>query len=184
MPTAAKGSMMSQQDIESELSYAYLHAVASAAGVACQQMARAHDNLGVDAELTLRREFTDAPLTEISIQIQLKATILPPRFNKGQASYSLKKIRDYDQLRLHRGNMPRLLVVLFLPEDPEAWLTASPEQLLMKTAAYWVSLVGAPDSDNSTGQTIYLPESNLLSPPGLVALFMRVARREVLTYVA
>ena len=36
---------------------------------------------------------------------------------------------------------------------------------------------------NSSGQTIYLPESQPLSPGGLVDLFRRVARREELRYV-
>lgn len=42
---------MTPQDIEASLSYAYLHAVASHTGVACQEANRAHDNLGIDASL-------------------------------------------------------------------------------------------------------------------------------------
>jgi len=41
------------------------------------------------------------------------------------------------------------------------------EQLLMKKSAYWVYLGGAPQSSKATGQTIYLPKSNLLTVDSL-----------------
>ena len=48
--------------------------------------------------------------------------------------------------------------------------------------AYWVSLLDAPPSTNTSGQTIYLPESQPLSPAGLHDLFRRVAHQERLRY--
>ena len=42
---------LSSQNIESELSYAYLHAVASHAGASCSVGSRHEDNTGVDARL-------------------------------------------------------------------------------------------------------------------------------------
>ncbi len=44
-------SLLSVQNIESELSYAYLHAVAAQAGVSCTQGSRHEDNHGIDARL-------------------------------------------------------------------------------------------------------------------------------------
>lgn len=43
---------LSPRNIESELSYAYLHAVAASAGVDCGIATRHEDNAGVDARLT------------------------------------------------------------------------------------------------------------------------------------
>ena len=43
---------LSANNIEAELSYAYLHAVASKAGVGCKLGSRHDDNAGIDAELT------------------------------------------------------------------------------------------------------------------------------------
>jgi hypothetical protein len=48
--------------------------------------------------------------------------------------------------------------------------------------SYWVSLLDAPPSTNTSGQTIYLPESQPLSPAGLHDLFRRVAHQERLRY--
>lgn len=175
---------MHDKDIEAELSYAYLHAVAAHAGVACQVATRARDNLGIDATLSLVRDFGEgAVLSEISLNVQLKATVVPPARKDRRLSYFLEDIAHYDRLRAESAYPARILVVLFLPPGHAEWLECSPERLALYRAAYWVSLRGAPATANSSGQTIYLPESQPLSPGGLVDLFRRVARREELRYV-
>ncbi|MEZ4449133.1 MAG: DUF4365 domain-containing protein [Nannocystaceae bacterium] len=175
---------MHPNDIEAELSYAYLHAVAAHAGVACQVATRAHDNLGVDATLSLVRDFGEgAVLSDISLHVQLKATVVPPARKDRRLSYFLDDVGHYDRLRAESAYPARLLAVLFLPPDHAQWLECSPERLALYRAAYWVSLRGAPATDNRSGQTIYLPESQPLSPAGLLDLFGRVARREELRYV-
>jgi Domain of unknown function (DUF4365) len=177
--------MMTPGDIEAELSYAYLHAVAARAGVACQQATRTHDNLGIDACLSISKTFAGTRLTDVSINMQLKATTKPPSERKrweGRLSYFLGDVDEYDRLRADTSVPLRFLAVLFLPEDPSQWLTHSPEQLALCRCAYWVNLVGAPTSTNDTGQTVYLPASQPLSPIGLLTLFDHVARREVPRY--
>lgn len=176
---------MTPQDIEAGLSYAYLHAVASRAGVACQESVRTVDNAGIDASLHLVRDFgSQALLSEITLHIQLKATINKPAISDKGLSYHLRSLDEYDRLRRPSATPQRLLGVLFLPADESDWLVSSPEALLLRHCAYWVSLLGAPASQNDRGQTVYLPESNRLSPEGLIDLFRRVARREELRYAA
>ncbi|MBX6372869.1 MAG: DUF4365 domain-containing protein, partial [Acetobacteraceae bacterium] len=65
-----------EQNVEAELSYAYLHAVASAANMGCKLGSRHDDNNGIDAELTAWGPFQSksAYLQEVDIKIQLKAT--------------------------------------------------------------------------------------------------------------
>lgn len=175
--------MMTPQDIEAQLSYAYLHAVASHAGIACQEANRAHDNQGIDATLSLRKDFGPGALWgQITLHLQLKATIRPPSRNGGRLSYFLDDVAQYDRLRTPSNLPPRLLAVLFLPPEHPQWLTHSAEQLVLCRCAYWVSLVGAPASTNTTGQTVYLPEAQALSPPGLLDLFARISRQEELRY--
>ena len=175
--------MMALPDIEAQLSYAYLHAVASHAGIACQEARRSLDNAGVDATLHLIKNFgPTAKLTEISLHIQLKATVTPPSRKNGGLSYFLRETEHYDRLRSDSSLPPRLLAVLFLPPNHLEWLTHSPDQLVLARAAYWVSLLDAPTTENRSGQTIYLPESQPLSPVGLHDLFRRVAHQERLRY--
>lgn len=174
---------MTPQDIEAQLSYAYLHAVASHAGIACQEANRAHDNQGIDATLSLRKDFgPEALLTDVSLHLQLKATTKVPARARQRLSYFLDGIDEYDRLRAASSMPSRILGVLFLPPEHARWLTHSPEQLTLCRCAYWVSLRGAPASHNDSGQTVYLPEAQLVSPAGLLTLFERIARQEDLIY--
>ena len=174
---------MTPQNIEAELSYAYLHAVAARAGIACDAARRAHDNLGIDAMLSVVDDFgPKAVMTEVTLHIQLKATSKKTALKSGRRSYFLKEVDEYERLRANTVYPTRFLAVLFLPEDADDWLKVTDEQLIAKRAAYWVSLVGAPPSRNKTGQTVYLPESQLLCPDELRRLFKRVAHQEKLLY--
>jgi hypothetical protein len=70
---------LSKNDIESELSDAYLHAVASKAGVNCSLTGRHLDNRSIDAQLTSWGPFTsDALLHEVDLKVQLKSTTRQP----------------------------------------------------------------------------------------------------------
>jgi len=64
-------------DRESELSYAYLHAVVSAVGGSCDVAPRIDDNNGIDAKVSIWPE-NQSGLTEIDLKVQLKATRKPP----------------------------------------------------------------------------------------------------------
>lgn len=162
---------LSSNDIEAELSYAYLHAVAARAGVGCKIGSRHDDNAGVDAELTAWGPFQDGGyLTEIDIKIQLKATITAPTtLYPGHYGYSLSGVKRYDALR-ELTSTPRLLVVLFLPADAADWLTLDEEGLILRRCAWWMSLRGAPQATSQTRQTLYLPTAQRFDPEGLQRL--------------
>jgi len=83
--------MLTDQNIEAELSYAYLHAVASKAGFSCEYRNRHLDGAGVDATITEdgRQLAGDSVLTSFSVDVQLKATYLNrscPFYAQGVAS--------------------------------------------------------------------------------------------------
>jgi hypothetical protein len=177
--------MLTSQNIEAELSYAYLHAVASKAGFSCEYRNRHLDGAGVDATLTEdgRKLAEDSVLTSFAVDVQLKATHQDLPEQNGRLSYVLT-VPHYDKLRLEEVATPRLLVLLRLPPDPEEWLRISEEGLVAKRCAYWVSLRGAPTSPNRESQTVYRSRANLLSPQGLIGLMAHFSRLEVLRCVA
>lgn len=173
---------MTENDVEAELSYAYVHAIAAKAGVACQCTTRTADNMGIDASLHIVKDFGEgATLTELSINLQLKATVAKPSLRDGRLSYSLD-LASYNKLRQTTIYPRRFLVVLFLPAERNDWLVHSQDHLVVRRCAYWVSLTGADASSNTSSQTIYLPESQLFSPDALLTLLGRVAREEELRY--
>ncbi|MGP0151180.1 DUF4365 domain-containing protein [Pseudomonas oryzihabitans] len=174
---------LSMANRESELSYAYLHAIAAHAGVNCKIGNRHDDNSGVDAELSAWGDFPGGgPLTEVDIKVQLKATIKAPTETADHFSYFLSGLSQYDDLRSETFATPRILAVLFLPRDEESWVVHSPEQLTLKKCAYWVSLRGAQASTNSSGETIYLPKSQAFNSIGLMNLISRISRRDIPNY--
>ena len=177
--------MLSEQNIEAELSYAYLHAVASKAGFACEYTTRHMDSVAVDAIVREEGRFlsTDSVLGSFEAHLQLKATYQRLKEIEGRWSFSLP-IHQYNRLRESRVQNSRILVVLQLPPNPEEWLRHSEESLVARQCAYWVSLRGAPASTNDTEQTVYIPRSQLLSPDNLNDLMTRFSRREVIPYAS
>jgi len=173
---------MTQQEIEAELSYAYRHAVAARAGIACQPATRSFDNVGVDVELMAAGDFGPDLPREVFFHVQLKATIERPAVRADKLAYFLRGTEAYDRLRADAVTVPRVLVVLFLPSEPGEWLRQTEQQLALRRCAYWVSLRGAPETSNTGGQTIYLPRSQVLSPRGLLDLAGRMVRGEVPRY--
>lgn len=174
---------LSTQNIESELSYAYLHAVASSVGVCVTDANRHQDNAGIDATLTGWGPFPAGSfLKEVDLKVQLKATVAPLVLRNKHYSYELQGINRYHDLRSESLATPRILVVLFLPSDPSQWLELTPEFLLMRKCAYWVSLRGAGDTTNSASVTVYLPSHQTFHPQGLQSLLSRLSSRDIPRY--
>jgi hypothetical protein len=175
--------LLGENDIKSELSYAYLHAVASRAGCECQMSQRHSDGMGVDARLNVREQFGPPStfLSRFTLEVQLKATSQPLPLVAGHYSFVLKK-EHYDKLREPGAESALILVVLVLPEDPAEWLICTPEALTLKRCAHWVSLLDAPATSSTASQTVYLPQANLFSVEGLRALLQRISQRERIIY--
>jgi len=173
--------MLTEQNIESELSYAYLHAIASRGGIICECTGRHSDEAGVDALLRVKGCLSqDSKLTQFGVDVQLKATRQTPIEQNGRYSYSLKA-KNYDELRSTHTGAPQLLIVLFLPADAESWLVHTEECLEARRCAYWLSLRGASETDQDS-RTVYIPRANQLSVPALRALMTRFSMLEVLHY--
>jgi hypothetical protein len=174
---------ISLNDTEAELSYAYLHAVASTAGFTCSLPTRLEDNLGIDVTLRTGTKLDpESIFYDFSVDIQLKATIKKLKTQQDRIEYSFRGIPQYNKLRSKNNSNQRILILLMLPENKEEWLSISNKQLILKNAAYWVSLYGAFESENSTRQTIYFPTSNLLTVKNLKDLMIKISKGEKINY--
>ena len=176
---------LSSLNIESELSYAYLHAVASHAGIACSVGSRHEDNNGIDATLTAWGPFSNGGyLTEVTIKVQLKATTTEPADDGENLSYFLRGVNRYDDLRTETVANARILVVLFLPADAQEWLNHSPGQLVLRRCAYWQSLRCAPTTANGSGATVKLPKAQMFNPQALKNLATQLSHSKFPLYPA
>jgi hypothetical protein len=151
--------------------------------MACGVGSRHEDNNGVDARLTAWGPFPGGGyLTEVDINVQLKATIGLPTGDATHFSYFLQGKQRYDDLRSETVGTHRILVVLFLPKNAEEWLSHSEDELVLRRCAYWVSLRGAPATSNSSGVTVKLPKKQLFDPQGLAALAARISGKDTPRY--
>ncbi len=170
--------------IQEELSLAYLHAVASKAGFACEQHARPMDSAGRDATIhVVERLTSDSLLTEFRIEVQLKATTRADRFRDGRRSFDLP-VLDYERLRQTTLQATHILVVLFQPVAAADWLEHTTEQLILRNCAWWACLRGAPSTTNAETVVVHLPDSQPFSPEGLRELAVRISHDEEIQHAA
>jgi hypothetical protein len=107
------------------------------------------------------------------VELQLKCTARPAlAADEGHLPYSLK-LKNYEDLRA-RTAVPRLLVVMCVPEATDAWFVAEDDRAILRHAAYWVSLRGQPETANGSSVTVQVPRVQRFDPPALMALMARV----------
>lgn len=155
------GLGLSVSAAQEQFSKAFILAMASLAG--CSVAEPKPDDDSIDWTLSCRL----APRRP-KLDLQVKST------NDGTGTeaaihYPLKR-KNYDELILADLLTPRLLVLVVVPPDPLAWLTASPEALVLRHCAYWVSLRGLPATDNETSVTVQVPRANLFDVSALTGL--------------
>ena len=174
-----------EQNIEAELSYAYLHAVATRGGFGCSSASRHLDDVCVDAEIFEDGQLLapDSVLSSFALHAQLKATRMTPIEQNGRFSFVLP-LHQYNRLRETRLVIPRILVVLYLPANPSEWLQHTEDALIAKRCAWWVSLRGAGASENEQFQTVYIPRTQVFPIVSLSEIMTRCSRFEEINYVA
>src|SRR5437016_4383997 len=129
---------MDPNEQKQQLSIAYLHAVASAAGFALQ--GSFVDDDSVDRTVVARGwVHPKSVLRSPKIDVQLKSVSREPLKTVEESFVFRVSKKNYDELR-HRALVPRLLVVLLLPTDARQWIEQNDERMLSRYAAYYVSL--------------------------------------------
>ena len=172
---------LTENDIEAELSYAYLHAVAAFAGCECKVSGRLSDNHKIDADIRCFDDFGPDTMNNVTLQIQLKATRQQLDETSTTVAFDLD-LETYNTLRFSPSESAQFLVLLRLPDERSQWLSCDPRALSLRRCAYWLSLHGAPASRNRTSQRVYFLKRNRLTPAALRALLEISARGERIDY--
>jgi len=151
---------------------AFLLAVAAVAGF--QAMKPPVDNDSVD--WTIASRLPRRP----KIDIQMKSRGVEDADAEDDfIRYDLKR-KNYDDLILTDLLAPRLLVLVLVPKGIEGWLALTPEQLILRRCAYWVSLAGQPPTTNETSVRVHVPRTNLFDVASLEGLMQRANDQEPL----
>ena len=170
--------MLTQNDIKEELSYAYVHAIASRAELACEVVRKDRDS--IDLYLRARgRLHPKSTLMSPEIAVQLKASVIDP-LPGGSFDFRLTR-KNYDDLRL-RALVPRILVVFVMPRDPATWVAMSEEELVLRRCAYWCSLLGLPASQNEKYQQVRIDRKSIFTGEALHHLMVKASREEEINH--
>jgi hypothetical protein len=163
---------MTPQQLQEEISKAYLHAVAAKCGFSVASWSQDHGC--VDTTVGAASPVGGGYLYRPKVDVQLKATTRAGVEHDDFVSWTLD-IEHYDSLRA-RAHTPHLLVVLLLPDDISESVEHTIDHLLIRRCAYWVNMTGmkaAPGKAKS--KTIRLPKINLFSPEALQGILTRIS---------
>jgi hypothetical protein len=164
----AVGHTMDLNARKEQFSGAYVRAVAAVAGFGAH--VPTPDDDSVDFVIAARGG--GGTVRSPRLELQLKCTsqqVLTP----GCVRFPLKK-KNYDDLRAVDVLVPRILVVVCVPDDDLQWIAHSEQELALRHCGYWVSLRGQPDNGNVASVTVEFPRANQFTPTSLVALMAHV----------
>ena len=72
------------------------------------------------------------------------------------------------------------MVVVLLPDNPDEWVQQSETELCLRDCAYWISLRGMPETQNTDNITIKIPRQQIFSVDTLKTLIQRIEIRGTL----
>ena len=139
-----------------QLSSAYLRAVVAAAGFGVDKPEIDDKSIDYRIDGYLEPDFKFEP----KLELQLKCTASDYYRKQAAIPFDLRR-KNYNDL-CRPALIPRILVVVVIPENPDLWLEQTEEHLLLRYCGYWLSLAGQlPIS--STKKRIYLKRSNIFN---------------------
>jgi len=145
-------------------SFAYVEAVASVAGYSVAEWPTDDDSV----DLTLSQRGPGGTVRSPKLDVQVKHKRCD---DDGQdpIGYELK-LKNYNELRGSGFQAPRIMVVVLVPPDVDAWVCQTQAQLAMRHCGYWVSLRDAPETDNTTSVTVRIPRDRMFTADELQRL--------------
>jgi len=153
-----------------QISIAYVMAIASVNGYTFQRPNIDDDSI----DTTLSSASENKP----RIDIQLKSTTKKLQNRSGFYSFALST-KNYNDLRADCC-VPRILVVLQMPDSEEEWLKHSSKELAIRECAFWASLYGEVSTANQDSITIKIPCNNVFCPNTLKSLMTKISKGEKL----
>jgi hypothetical protein len=143
-------------------SRAVVRAVAAAAGVGA--IVPELDQNSEDIEFTAP-DTSAGPGPKLAGQLKSSQNIDP-----GGESFSYDlPIKNYNDLRWPAESLyvPRILVLVHVPSNPEDWFSCDSAQIIMRRCAYWTNLAGREAVSNTTSVRIRIPTNQIFDVAAL-----------------
>lgn len=152
-----------------QFSRAYVQAVAAVAGYAWSQPSV--DNDSVDQTLSARGGGGTIKSPKLDLQLKCHARSAPAEM---EFTYPLK-IKNYDDQRDDSVMVPRILVVVLVPDQLADWINHTESQLALRRCGYWTSLRGLPATQNANTVSVTVHRSQQFHCDGVLQLMQRIA---------
>jgi hypothetical protein len=159
------------------MSLAYMRVICAQAGLNIKKCE--FDN-GIDLDIGSCKPTEQNSIANAFIAVQLKSTENWQVENNNFIKYDLP-IKNYNQLRLNNSLVPQYLVLFTLPPQTSHWVTYKFEYtehkhvVEIRHMAYYFSLKGEPETENTTTIRVQIPINNKLTAEVLTDLYQQVA---------
>ena len=159
--------------MKEQFSEAYIKAVVSVAGLIMSK-----PSLDIDSiDWTISQRGGGGTTRSPRLDVQLKCT---SRNVLGQVNITFPLVlKNYDDLRHENYQVPRILVVVIVPTDPETWLKQDETALAMNHCGYWLSLRGCPPTTSTSTVNVHLPRTQQFTVNALTDIMSRIGRQEL-----
>jgi len=164
---------MDRNKQKESLSLAYVKAVAATVGLGCYTPSPDNDSVDLGLATTGGKGTVRSP----RLELQAKATSRD-LCHDGAIHFPLP-VKNYNDLRHDNLMVPRILVVMLIPENIDHWLETSDDQMLIRHCAYWCSLRGLPPTKNTETVTVNVPISQPFGVEGLSAIMERISNDQL-----
>jgi hypothetical protein len=147
---------------------AFIHAAAAAAGFATCKPDVDDDSI----DWIIHQSGGSGLVHSPRLELQLKCTARPEADAAGfRYALGTKNYRD-----LIRSDLlvPRILVLVVMPEQVKDWLRMTDDHLILRNCAYWTSLRGLPQTGNASSVVVRFPCAQRFDADALDNLMSRV----------
>lgn len=160
---------MTEEQIKAKLSQHVVELLASRRGYKCAKPDQDHGvdltvSHAVPIERNGRTRYLDSGRY---LDIQLKSTCEKQIERTGNMIRYKIEAKTWNDLVFRRTSgalAPLFLVLLVLPDDADQWVSVSPDEVIIRRAAYWYRPgIDAEPTENTSTLTIAIPEANSLT---------------------
>ena len=152
---------MTLDEQKQQFSFAYVRAVAATAQIAVSKPETDDDSV----DLLFQQRGGGGKVRSPRLEAQLKCTEIAI-VHDDHIAYPIK-IKNYEDLRSKDLLVPRILIVVTVPDNLNDWLNHSEGELAVRKCGYWVSLRGREETNNLANVTVHLPRINQFTVAGL-----------------
>jgi hypothetical protein len=159
--------MRYESAFKEQFSLAYARAVAAVAG--CDVTVYNVDVNGCDIGIHATDDRMHARLPKVDAQVKCTSQ----EINEEESVVFDLDVRTYRKLR-QDVTVPRILIVVLVPRNPEDWIAHSEEEMAIRHCGYWRSLYDLDETANVDSVRVRVPRTQVFTPDALLSIMEQI----------